>query len=100
MCSGVTNGPRRLRSSPPPPKKKQKKKKKKKNLLLFPYKNAYRKCHSTETTVLKLVNDILWNMEQQEITRVIVIELTAAFDHQTLLLVLNKCFTTVCVAFK
>ena len=93
MCSGVTNGPRRLRSSPLPPKKN-------KNLLLFPYKNAYRKCHSTETTVLKLVNDILWNMEQQEITRVIVIELTAAFDHQTLLLVLNKCFTTVCVAFK
>ena len=65
------------------------------NSLLPSYQNAYRKFHSTETAIVKLFNDILWSMERQEITSLITIDLSAAFDtvnHDTLLLVLNKCF--------
>ena len=65
------------------------------NNLLPSYQSAYRKFYSTETAVIKMVNDILWNMENQEVTSLIGIDLSAAFDtvdHDTLLSVLNRSF--------
>ena len=52
------------------------------------YQSAYRKNHSCETSLLRLINDALWVMEQQQVTIP-----SAAFDmvhHDLLLLVLNK----------
>jgi hypothetical protein len=48
---------------------------------LFPLcQSSYRKYHSTETALLKLKNDILMNMNNQEVTLLVLLDLTAAFD--------------------
>ena len=36
--------------------------------------------HSCVTSLLKLTNDILWSMEDQNITAVLALDLSAAFD--------------------
>ena len=48
--------------------------------LLPSYQSAYRQDYSTETLLLKIYNDILWDMEQQKISPFIAIDLSAAFD--------------------
>ena len=48
--------------------------------LLPTYQSAYRASYSTETLLLRLHNDILYNMENQCITSVVAIDLSAAFD--------------------
>ena len=48
--------------------------------LLPTYQSAYRASYSTETLVLRLHNDILYNMENQCITSAVAIDLSAAFD--------------------
>ena len=56
------------------------------------------KRHSCETSLVKLVNDILWNMENQLVTAIVILDLSAAFDtvdHDILLEVLGKCFGIV-----
>ena len=53
---------------------------------------SYRKLHSCETSLVKLVNDILWNMEKQLVTAIVIPDLSAAFDmvdHDQLLEVLE-----------
>ena len=55
----------------------------------------YCKFHSCETALTKLVNDYLWVMEDQEVTALVVMDLSAKFDpvdHGILLDVLNKEF--------
>ena len=55
--------------------------------------SAYRKKFSCETVLLKLVNDILWAMENKEVSTVVSMDLSAAFDivdHDILLEVLEK----------
>ena len=48
---------------------------------LYPdYHSAYRQHYSCETALLKMVNDILWNMESQQVTAMACIDLSAAFD--------------------
>ena len=42
--------------------------------------SAYRKNHSTETALLKIQNDILLSMDRQEVTLLVLIDLSAAFD--------------------
>ena len=42
--------------------------------------SAYWKGHSTETALLKIVNDILLNMNKQYITLLLFLDLSAAFD--------------------
>lgn len=42
--------------------------------------SAYRSFHSTETVLLKVVNDILMNMNQQCVTLLVLLDLSAAFD--------------------
>ena len=65
------------------------------NSLLPEYQSAYRKNHSCKTSPIKLVNDILWGMEKQLVTAVVILDLSAAFnvvDHDLLLEVLEKQF--------
>ena len=57
---------------------------------LFPvFQSAYRQNHScTETALLKVMNDILLNMNNQRVTLLILLDLSAAFDtvdHDTVL---------------
>lgn len=42
--------------------------------------SAYRKCHSVETALLKVKNDILLNMDEQKVTLLVLLDLSAAFD--------------------
>ena len=48
--------------------------------LIPSFQLAYRPKHSYETSMVKLVNDLLWSMERKEATAVAVIDLSAAFD--------------------
>ena len=63
--------------------------------LLPKYQSAYRKFHSCETSLLKLINDTLWAMENKKITAMLIMDLSAAFDtvdHDVLLDVLHRKF--------
>ena len=63
--------------------------------LMPHFQSAYRPNHSCETALIKLMNDILWNMEEQCVTALVAIDLNAAFDtvdHNVLIKVLNKKF--------
>ena len=65
------------------------------NSLVPEYQSAYRKNHSCETSLVKLVNDILWNMDSQLVTSIVILDLSAAFDtvdHDLLLDVLETRF--------
>ena len=63
---------------------------------LFPVlQSAYRKFHSTETALLRVVNDILFNMNRKHISLLVLLDLSAAFDtvdHNILLLRLETSF--------
>ena len=61
--------------------------------LLPDYQSAYRKGYSCETCVVKLINDILWAMEEQQVVSCAFLDLSAAFDtvdHDLLLYILEK----------
>ena len=48
---------------------------------LFPVlQSAYRKGHSMETALLRVVNDILSNMNKQHVSILVLLDLSAAFD--------------------
>ena len=44
------------------------------------YQSAYRQSYSCETALVKLMNDVLWNMESCDVTAFIAVDLLAAFD--------------------
>ena len=48
--------------------------------LFLPNQLTYRQFHSTETALLKVHNDILLNVDQQEVTLLVLLDLSAAFD--------------------
>ena len=57
------------------------------------YQSAYRKNYSCETALVKIVNDLLCNMEEQKLTALTAIDLSAAFDtvdHEVLIKVLQN----------
>ena len=63
--------------------------------LLPDYQSAYRPGFSTETAILRLHHDLLLNMELQQVTSFIGVDLSAAFDtvhHGILLSVLENSF--------
>ena len=72
---------------------------------LFPvFQSAYRQNNSTETTLLKVMNDILLNMDDRCITLLILLDLSAAFDtvnHDTIILIWHtgKSPLLVCILF-
>ena len=58
------------------------------NSLHEEHQSAYRKFHSTETALLKVQNDILNSLDQNDVTILLILDLSAAFDtidHETLL---------------
>ena len=58
------------------------------NNLLPVFQSAYRQRHSTESVLLKVMNDILLNMNNQNVTSVVLLDLSAVFDtvdHDTML---------------
>ena len=62
---------------------------------LLEYQSAYRKLYSCETSLLKLVSDTLWVMEKQQVTAVLIMDPSTAFDtvdHNLLLNVLHRKF--------
>ena len=61
--------------------------------LMPRYQSAYWQHYSCKTSLLKLTNDILWTMEDKNITEVLALDVSAAFDtvdHNILLQVLKK----------
>ena len=50
------------------------------NNLLPGYQLAYRRNYSCETALIKITNDCLWDMENQMVTAMVAIDLSAAFD--------------------
>ena len=63
--------------------------------LLPTNQSAYRKFHSTETALLRVQSDILMSMDRQEVTLLILLDLSAAFDtidHTILLDILDNDF--------
>ena len=51
------------------------------NLLMLDYQSAYRLNHSCKTSLVKLVNDILWDFENQNAVALIALDLSAAFEY-------------------
>ena len=49
------------------------------------YQSAYKSGHSTETALLSIKNDIHLSLSQGEATALVLLDLSAAFDHSTLL---------------
>ena len=75
----------------------------KKYASLPDYQSAYRQSYSCETALVKLVNDVLWNMENSDVTAFVAIDLTVAFDtadHGILLEVLQHHFGVTGIARK
>ena len=62
------------------------------NCLIPNFQSAYRENYSTETSLIRMCNDILWSMEKQQITMMVTLDLSAAFDtvdHNTLINILQ-----------
>ena len=59
--------------------------------LLPDYQLAYHNAYSCETEIIKLVNDILWAMENQQVTAVMALDLSVAFDMVDKEILLNVC---------
>ena len=69
------------------------------HLQTFPsissYQSAYRKYHSTETALLRIHNDLLLGINQQKLSALVLLDLSAAFDtidHNILLNRLTRTF--------
>ena len=63
--------------------------------LLPDFQSACCENYSTETSLIKLSNDILWLMERLHMTAIAILDLSAAFDtvdHEILLKILEQNF--------
>ena len=67
------------------------------------YQSAYRENRSYETVLLKLTNGLLWSMERKNVTAMITLDLSSAFDtvdHKVLLTTLQSNFGIKGMALK
>lgn len=67
------------------------------------FQTGFLKFHSTETALLKVQNDILWHMDNKEVTLLVLLDLSVAFDtleHSILLNVLKRNFWVSSTALK
>jgi hypothetical protein len=65
------------------------------NHLLNPHQSAYRQSHNTETALLRIVNDILLGLDNDKVSILALLDLSAAFDtidHSLLLSRLQNSF--------
>ena len=63
------------------------------NVRLPSYQSAYRAFHSTDTALVDLIDNLLWNFEKQELCVVAIVDLSEAFDtvdHNLLRSILNE----------
>ena len=63
--------------------------------LIPDFQSAYRENYSTETSLVKLANDILTSMDQGRVTMIAILDLSAVFDmvdHSIFLQIMNKNF--------
>ena len=60
------------------------------NNLMEPLQSTYKPCHNTETALLKVKADILKVMDNQEITCLVLLDLSAAFDTVDHKILLNQ----------
>ena len=63
--------------------------------ILPDFQSAYWKNYSRETSLQNTTNDILWGMENQEITTMLILDLLVAFDtmdHDILLTTMERTF--------
>jgi hypothetical protein len=60
--------------------------------LQNPFQSAYRKYHSTETALLKVQNDILQEIDEGKAVLLVLLDLSAAIDHNILLSRLSNSF--------
>ena len=66
-----------------------------KNNLLEKHQSAYRKCHNTETALIKIYNDLLLSADDKKVSIIALLDLSAAFDtidHDILIDRLNSSF--------
>ena len=65
------------------------------NNLEEPFQSAYKRCHSTETALLKVQNDILIAIDNKKCVALLLLDMSAAFDtvdHEILLERMSKRF--------
>ena len=65
--------------------------------LLPDCQSAYRQGYSTKTSLIKVMNDVLWGIDRKEIIVVIILDKSAAFDtidHDLLLVILQNRYNT------
>ena len=70
----------------------------KKNAPLPKFQSGFRKYHSTETALFKVQNDIFMSMDNREVTLLVLLDLSAAFDtteHSIVLNILQQDFGVV-----
>jgi len=63
-----------------------------KNNLLIRFQSGFRRCHSTETAVVTIANDILYSNDSGQVSAFFFLDLSAAFDiidHKSCYLVLK-----------
>ena len=71
------------------------------NNLDIPFQSGYKKSHSTETLLIRVVNDILIASSESKATVVMMLDLSAAFDtvdHNKLLMILKHELGIQCIA--
>ena len=73
------------------------------NNLNVPFQSGYKKCHSTETLLIRVVNDLLIASSESKATIVMMLDLSAAFDtvdHGKLLTILKNELGIIGTAWK
>ena len=61
--------------------------------MLTPYQSAYQKFHSCKTSLVRLINGLLWAIENQQVTSIVILDLSPTFNtviNELILQVLHK----------